>query len=179
MRDPAAKRLDDITADLADVLRHADTLLDDWAKFGANVRAQVEREAAQVATAVSDATGVAIERAASAQLATLRVEVTQLEARVRTAARIAAEQRTQDRGLLAGIAAGVAIAIALLVVLVVRSPAAATTAPPPAPIRVEPAGAPMPDARPLDAPLAPEVSVPADAAPAPPDAAPKLPPRHK
>ncbi|HTR55022.1 MAG TPA: hypothetical protein VMJ10_30260 [Kofleriaceae bacterium] len=168
--DPAAKRLDDLSANLAEVLRHADALLDEWARFGASVRAQVEREAGQVASAVGDATGVAIERAASAQLANLRAEVAQLEQRVRAAARIVADQRAHDRRLLGGIAAGVAIAIALLVVLVVRGPnTAAGVSIAPEPIRVEPASVPPPDARPVDAAI--------DAPAPPPDAA--RPPRHR
>jgi hypothetical protein len=171
MPDPAAKRLDEISANLAEVLRHADALLDEWARFGAGVRAQVEREAEQVAGAVADATGAAIERAASAQLASLRAEVAQLEQRVRAASRIVAEQRAHDRRLLGGIAAGVAVAIALLVVLVAlvaRGPgsAQAPVAPAPEPIRVEPASTPPPDAR-IDAPAPAEAPPPADAATAP------------
>jgi hypothetical protein len=138
MRDPAAKRLDDISANLADVLHHADVLLDEWARFGATVRAQVAREAETVAGAVGDATGVAIERAASAQLANLRAEIAQLEARVRAASRFVAEQRATDRRLLGGIAAGVAIAIALLVVLVARGAASTPAAVVPEPIRIDP-----------------------------------------
>jgi hypothetical protein len=107
------------------------------------VRAQVEREAEHVAGAVADATGAAIERAATARLASLRAEVAQLEQRVRAASRIVAEQRAHDRRLLGGIAAGVASAIALLVVLVARGPGVAPAAvPPPEPIRVEPASLP-------------------------------------
>jgi len=171
--DPAVKRLDDLSANLADVLRHADALLDEWARFGASVRAQVEREAAQVGGAVADATGAAVERAASAQLANLRAEIVQLEQRVRAAARIVAEQRATDRRLLGGIAAGVAIAIALLVVLVARGPGAAPApaTPAPEPVRVEPASLPPPDARPLDAAIAPID------APPPPDAV--RAPRHR
>ena len=172
MADPAAKHLDDLSANLAEVLRHADALLDEWARFGASVRAEVEREARHVAAAVGGATGAAIERAASAQLANLRVEVAQLEQRVRAASRIVAEQHAHDRRLLGGIAAGVAVAIALLVVLVARGPSSAPAAAPlaPEPVRIEPASVPPPDARPIDAAI--------DApAPPPPDAA--RPPRHR
>jgi hypothetical protein len=168
MGDPAAKRLDDISADLADVLRHADALLDEWARFGATVRAQVAREADQVATAVADATGGAIERAASAQLANLRVELAQLEARLRAASRVTADQRVHERRMLAGIAAGIAVAVALLVVLVARSPSASPAMVVPEPVRIEPASIPPPDARPADA----AVDAPPDAPPPPVDAAP-------
>jgi len=175
MRDPAAKRLDDISEDLADVLRHADALLDEWARFGATVRAQVAQEVEGVATAVADATGVAVERAASAQLANLRAEVALLEQRVRAATRFVADQRATDRRLLGGIAAGVAVAITLLVVLVARSFATVPPAVVPEPVRIEAATA-TPDARPIDAAV--DAFVPEDAPPSPPaDAA--RPPRHR
>jgi len=174
MPDPAGKRLDDLSANLAEVLRHADALLDEWARFGASVRAQVEREAGEVAAAVADATGAAVERAASAQLANLRAEVAQLEQRVRAAARLVADQRAHDRRLLGGIAAGIAIAIALLVVLVARWPAAQLPAgPAPEPVRIEPASVPPPDARPVDAPADASIGP-----PPPPDAAPRA-SRHR
>ncbi len=178
MRDPAAKRLDDISADLADVLRHADALLDEWARFGATVRTRRSNAKPRaVAAAVADATGVAIERAASTHSSpTSSAEVAQLEQRVRAASRFVADQRATDRRLLGGIAGGVAVAIALLVVLVAcswrrRRP---PVAPEPDPDRGRPHTATA-DARPADAPV--DAAPPEDAAPMPADAA--RPPRHR
>src|SRR5438034_11272916 len=136
MPEPAAKRLDDISASLAEVLRQADALLAEWSRFGASVRAQVEREAAHIGRAVADGTGAAAGRAVATQLASLTKELTQLEQRVRATSRAVVEQRATDRRLLPGIAVGVALAIVLLVVLVVRGPAAPQV-PPPEPARAE------------------------------------------
>jgi hypothetical protein len=162
MAEPA---LDDVSANLGEVLRHADALLAEWSQFGASVRAQVEREAAQIGRAVSDGTGAAVERAVRDQLAAMTRELAHLEERVRAASRGLSDQRAHDRRWLAAIAGGVAVALALLVVMVVRGPAAA----PPLALRVEPAQVaplqPPPDAHPPDA------AVPADASPPPADAA--------
>jgi hypothetical protein len=133
MADP---RLDDVSANLGEVLRHADTLLAEWSRFGASVRAQVEREAAQIGRAVSDGTGVAVERAVRDQLAGLGRELGKLEQRVRAASHVLIDQRTHDRRLLVGIAVGIAVAIALLVVVFVRGPVATAKADA-EPVRIE------------------------------------------
>ncbi|MEP6862357.1 MAG: hypothetical protein ABJE66_17155 [Deltaproteobacteria bacterium] len=156
MAEPA-RALDDVSAQLAEMLRHADALLDDWMRFGAEVRARVEREAAGVGAVVAQAVDGASERALAMRLAAVSTELERLEQRIRAASRIAAEQRATDRRILAGIAAGVGIVIALLVVLVLRGPTPPQLAPP----------------QPL-----PVVGPPVDAAPPPPpvDAAPPPPP---
>lgn len=165
MADPA-KRLDDVSANLAEVLRHADALLEEWSQFGASVRAQVEREAAQVGRAVADGAGGAVEKS----LATLRSELSQLEKRVRAAQLLVVQQRATDRRLLAGIAIGVAIVIAMLAFVIVRGPTVAEVAPVPAAVP----SAPPPDARPIDA-----APPPVDAAPPPPPADAAKPARHR
>lgn len=160
MAEPA-RALDDVSAQLAEMLRHADALLDDWMRFGAEVRARVERETAGIGAVVAQAVDGASERALALRLAAVSTELERLEARIRAASRIAAEQRTTDRRILVGIAAGVGVVIALLAVLVLRAPAPeVVTLPQPTPVF-----APPPDAAPPPPP-------PADAAPPPADAAP-------
>jgi hypothetical protein len=158
---PAA--LDTASDHLGELLRHADELLLEWSKFGAGVRAQVDREAHQIGNAVCDAVDLAVRRAAAegtaraiteqlgTQLAAVSAEVAKLESRARAASRAISEQRRGDRGLLYGLIAAVLIANALLVVMLVRTPA---------PVIVEPA----PVAKPLDAivpaPPPPKVELP-------------------
>jgi hypothetical protein len=160
MAEPA-RALDDVSAQLAEMLRHADALLDDWMRFGAEVRARVERETAGIGAVVAQAVDGASERALAMRLAAVSTELERLEQRIRAASRIAAEQRVTDRRILAGIAAGVGIVIALLVVLVLRAPAPPQLAPPqPLPVVAPPVDA-APPPPPADAPPPP----PADAAP--------------
>src|SRR3569833_4127304 len=128
MAEPA-HALDDVSAQLAEMLRHADALLDDWMRFGADVRARVERETAGIGAGVAQAVDGASVRALALRLAAVSTELERLEARIRAASRIAAEQRTTDRRILVGIAAGVGIVIALLAVLVLRAPAAPEVVP--------------------------------------------------
>ena len=167
MAEPA-RALDDVSAQLAEMLRHADALLDDWMRFGADVRARVERETAGIGAVVAQAVDGASERALAMRLAAVSTELERLEQRIRAASRIAAEQRTTDRRILAGIAAGVGIVIALLVVLVLRAPASPQiAAPQPMPVVAPPVDAapppppadapppPPPDAAPVKAPAAP------------------------
>lgn len=164
MAEPA-RALDDVSAQLAEMLRHADALLDDWMRFGAEVRARVEREAAGVGEVVAKAVDGASERALALRLAAVSTELDRLEQRIRAATRIAAEQRAGDRRILAGIAVGVAAVLALVVVLVLRGPAPpAIAAPQPMPVLAPPldAAPPLADAAPPDAATAP----PPDAAPA-------------
>ena len=145
MRDRALAQLDDVSAELAEVLRSADRLLDEWQRFGVAVRAQVDREASTVGNAVADAVDLAVQRALSAQLATVSAEIHKLESRARSASRALADQRVREQWWLYGIAGGIAVALALLVALVVlvaRGPAAESP-------RLEPPVAPelAPDAR--------------------------------
>jgi hypothetical protein len=130
-----ARELDDVSAQLAEVLRHADALLADWARFGAEVRARVEREAATIGTAVAAGVDAASERALAQRLAAVSIELERCEGRLRAAARVAHDRGAIDRRLLAGIAIGVGIVIALLVVLVLRTPEPPTIIQAPEPIR--------------------------------------------
>ena len=159
-----ARELDDVSAQLAEVLRHADALLDDWRRFGAEVRERVDHEAATIGTAVAAGVDAASERALAQRLASVSSELERLEGRLRASARSSAQQRTTDRQLLAGIAIGLGIVIALLVVLVLRHPEPPQIIQPPVPMRADTPtfDAAPPPSSPPDATVAP-----ADAAPAP------------
>lgn len=137
-RMPVHGPLDDASAELAEVLATADRALDEWARFGATVRAQVEREAATLGDAVATAVDVAVQRGLAAQLATVSAEVHKLEQRAKAASRALADHRDADRRWLYAIAAGVGAAIALLVALLVvaatRSPTTIVVPPDPQPI---------------------------------------------
>src|SRR6476660_6355683 len=99
MAEPA-RELDDVSAQLAEVLRHADALLADWARFGAGVRAQVQRDADVLGAAVADATAGAVagaidaatQRAIQTRLAAFTAELDRLEGRVRATSRAIVEQ---------------------------------------------------------------------------------------
>ena len=128
--------LDTASAHMAELLHRADELLLEWSKFGAGVRAQVDREAQQIGGAVCDAVDLAVRRAAAdgtaraiseqlgTQLAAVSAEVAKLETRARAATRAIAEQRRGDRTLIYGLIAAVLVGNVLLVVLLLRSPAA-------------------------------------------------------
>ena len=162
----------DATSDhLGEVLRRADQLLAEWARFGETVRAQVEREAGAIGDAVASAVdgaatrGVAasVDRTLAAQLgprlAALADEVGRLEGKTRAISRSLADQRTRSLTALWVIVAGVIAANALLVVLVVRGPREVPVIEP-APVMpavsapTEPAAAVVPDAPPPAAPPA-------------------------
>lgn len=142
---------------MAELLRRADDLLLEWSSFGASVRAQVEREAAQLGDVVVDATEVAVRRAAAEgtsraiadqlgkQLGALAAEVGKLETRARAATRALGEQRRGDRRLLYGLAGALLVANGLLVVLLIRNPPPVIAAVPSAP-----AIAPTPVERPVE-----------------------------
>jgi hypothetical protein len=130
----AARALDDVSDHLGEVLRRADDLLAEWSKFGGQVRAQVEREAAAVGEVVEGAIGRAaaagIDRAIGDRLRALTVELERLEQRTRAASRAVVEQRDGDRRILWAVVAGIVLANALLVVLLLRRPEAAPAAEP-------------------------------------------------
>ena len=146
MRD-AARALDDVSDHLGEVLRHADELLAEWGRFGAQVRVQVEREAGAIGAvvdgAVERAAGAGIDRAIADRLRGLSAEVERLEQRARAASRAVADQREADRRVLWIVVAGVVLANALLVMLLLRKPESVRS---PEPIRIEavapPAGEP-------------------------------------
>jgi hypothetical protein len=145
MRD-AARALDDVSDHLGEVLRRADGLLAEWGRFGAQVREQVEREAAAIGEVVDGAVGRAaatgIDRAIGDRLRALTVELERIEQRARAASRAVVEQREADRRILWAVVAGIVLANALLVVLILRRPEAAQVA---EPIRLD-APAPSPAA---------------------------------
>jgi hypothetical protein len=153
MRD-AARALDDVSDHLGEVLRRADDLLAEWGRFGAQVRGQVEREAAAIGEVVDSAVGRAaatgIDRAIGDRLRALTTELERIEQRTRAASRAVVEQRDADRRILWAVVAGIVLANALLVVLILRKPEAAPVA---EPIRLDapapsPAAPPAPSATP-------------------------------
>ncbi len=175
MRD-AARALDDVSDHLGEVLRHADQLLDEWSRFGVQVRAQVEREAGAIGNvvdeAVTRAASAGVDKAIAERLSALTAEIGRIEARAKAAARAVGEQRETDRRVLWIVAGGVVLANVLLVALWLRKPdappppapepvkvePAPVAAPPPAPPVVEPAAQPppvdagVPDAAPVASP---------------------------
>lgn len=150
MRD-AARALDDVSDHLGEVLRHADELLAEWGRFGAQVRTQVEREACAIGAvvdgAVERAASAGIDRAIAERLRLLSAEIERIEQRARAASRAVTEQREEDRRVLWIVVAGVVLANALLVVLLLRKPEPVRAL---EPIRIE-AVAPPPIAEPVQA----------------------------
>jgi len=146
----AARALDDVSDHLGEVLRRADELLADWSRFGGEVRAQVEREAAAIGdvvdAAIARAAGAGVDRGIADRLRALTVDLERLELRMRAASRAAAEERHGDRRVLWLVVAGVVLANALLVAVLLRRPEALLpVAEPvrlevPAPLSVDPAG---------------------------------------
>jgi cytoskeletal protein RodZ len=141
----AARALDDVSDHLGEVLRRADELLADWSRFGAQVRTQVDREAAAIGEvidgAVTRAASSGLDRAIADRLRALTTELERLEQRARAASRVVAEQREGDRRVLWIVVAGIVLANALLVALLLRKPDAAPVA---EPIRIESTAAPQP-----------------------------------
>jgi hypothetical protein len=134
----AARALDDVSDHLGEVLRHADALLAEWSRFGGQVRAQVEREAAAIGDvvdgAVTRAASAGLDRVLTDRLHALTGELERLEQRARAASRVVAEQRDEDRRVLWIVVAGIVLANALLVALLLRKPDPAPAA---EPIRIE------------------------------------------
>jgi hypothetical protein len=178
MREPKrvvrpAEALDDMSANMGELLRRADELLAEWGRFGAQVRGQVEHEAREVGNAVASAVDGAVTRATSARvdraitdqigarLAALAAEIGRLETRARAATRAVGEERRVDRRVLWVVAAGVVIANALLVVMLLRKPAEVKV-PLPEPVRVE-----QPVVVPADAAVEPVSTIDAVSEPAP------------
>jgi hypothetical protein len=130
----AARALDDVSDHLGEVLRRADDLLAEWGRFGAQVRDQVEREAAAIGAVVDGAVGRAaatgIDRAIGDRLRALTAELERIEQRARAASRAVVDQRGADRRILWAVVAGIVLANALLVVLILRKPEAAPVAEP-------------------------------------------------
>ena len=146
MRD-AARALDDVSDHLGEVLRRADQLLAEWSGFGAQVRAQVEREAAAIGAtvdgAVARAAGAGLDQAIADRLRALTAELERLEQRTRSASHAVVQRRDGDRRVLWVVVAGIVVANALLVALLLRKPPAMPVA---EPIRIESTTAPQPPA---------------------------------
>ena len=140
----AARVLDDVSDHLGEVLRRSDELLAEWSRFGAQVRTQVDREAAAIGEvidgAVTRAASAGIDRAIADRLRALTAEIERLEQRTRAAARAASEHREGDRRVLWIVVAGIVLANALLVALLLRKPEAAPVV---EPIRIESTAAPQ------------------------------------
>jgi hypothetical protein len=140
----AARVLDDVSDHLGEVLRRSDELLAEWSRFGAQVRTQVDREAAAIGEvidgAVARVASTGIDRAIADRLRALTAEIERLEQRTRAAARAASEQRDGDRRVLWIVVAGIVLANALLVALLLRKPDAAPVV---EPIRLESTAAPQ------------------------------------
>jgi len=152
MRD-AARALDDVSDHLGEVLRRADQLMAEWSGFGAQVRAQVEREVAGIGAAVDGAVaraaGAGLDHAIAERLRALTGELERLEQRARTASRAVVEQRDADRRVLWLVVAGIVVANALLVVMLLRKPVAAPVI---EPVRIESVATPPPAPEPAVAP---------------------------
>jgi hypothetical protein len=163
----AARALDDVSDHLGEVLRRADELLLEWSKFGAQVRAQVERETAAVGEVVEGAVGRAatagLDRAIGDRLRALTVEIERLEQRTRAASRAVVEQREGNRRILWALVAGIVLANALLVVLILRRPDATPVA---EPVRLDAASQPVEPAPGAAPPAGPNGGVNAGQAPA-------------
>jgi hypothetical protein len=140
----AARALDDVSDHLGEVLRRADELLADWSRFGAQVRTQVDREAAAIGEvvdgAVMRAASAGLDRAIADRLRALTTELERLEQRTRAASRAVVDHRDGDRRVLWIVVAGIVVANALLVALLLRKPDAAPVA---EPIRIESTAAPQ------------------------------------
>ncbi|HEX4421528.1 MAG TPA: hypothetical protein VH165_26615 [Kofleriaceae bacterium] len=138
----AARALDDVSDHLGEVLRHADELLAEWSRFGAQVRTQVDHEVSAIGEvvdgAVLRAANAGVDRAIVDRLRGLTTEIDRIEQRARAAARAVAEHREADRRMLWAVIAGIVLANALLVAVLLRRPEAAPAA---EPIRMEAAPA--------------------------------------
>jgi hypothetical protein len=159
--DDAGERLAELNDHLGRFLEHADQLVDDWARFGAQVRASVDGELGRLDQAVDTAIGRAADRAGRELAGTLDAQVAarvdrslgegvarlrgELDRLARTAHAIEAPggAKRPDLGRLTLIAVLIGNALLLIVLLVVllRGPA---TAPAPAVIRID-AGVAMTD----------------------------------
>lgn len=157
----AARALDDVSDHLGEVLRRADALLAEWSRFGAQVRAQVDREVVAIGGvvdgAVARAASAGLDRAIADRLRGLTAELERLEQRTRDASRVASERRAGDRRVLWVVVAGIVLANALLVALLLRNPEVAPVA---EPVRIESStGARMPQTGPVQG-HAPEADAP-------------------
>jgi len=172
----ASRPADDPLAALNDhlgrFLRQADDLLDEWARFGADVRVRVTADADRLGDAVATAVDASVDRAAArvtdqvaarltARLADLTTDLDRLSAQVRRASAIHLDQRRTSRLTLAVLALSIVSNVLLAVVLALLWPR--PVRPPDPPVEKgamdtsAPSAAPVPDAAVAD-------GAPADAA---------------
>jgi hypothetical protein len=204
---PAEDALAELNDHLGRFLRQADELLDEWARFGAGVRATLDaqlrevegafakgadaaaaRAAAAMNRSLEDAAAMRVDRVLGERVTALRAELERLERIARGVAGAQSQPRAPDGAMqriwIAVIAANVLLVVLIVLVLTRGSSTAPpplvttpATAPPPAAVDAAPSIDAAPP--PADAPLPPP-----DATPLPPDAAPavrggahRLPPR--
>lgn len=144
-------QLEELNDQLARFLQHADQLVDEWAKFGADVRRTVDAEVARIDGAVADATERALANTSAQvdRVAAERIEKTVEHAAARWRGdppRVASggggtatSAAAGGGGLARGVLLAVLVADALLVVLLVVALRQDTRAPAPSPAP-DPAG---------------------------------------
>jgi hypothetical protein len=177
--DSAGEALEELNDQLGRFLRQADALLDEWTRFGADVRTRVGGEVDRIGDAVASATDAAVSGVAAktsaalvARLDDVNAEIERVTRAARRASAAAAELRTErSRGLtVAWIALGAAVVSNVLLVIVIallmRDPSVPTPAITPVraepPLASEPVAAPAVDAGVPDAAV---IEISPDAAP--------------
>lgn len=147
-RPDAGAQLEELNDQLARFLQHADQLLEDWARFGSQVRATVDQEVARIEQAAAEAGERATRQLAGQvdKVATARVEkaigkgLERIEAELARAGRATAVPPPAappvDRRLVGGVIAANALLVILLLMTWLRGPARVT-----APISTIDAGA--------------------------------------
>lgn len=133
-RTEAGELIEDVNEQLARFLEHADQLVEEWAKFAADVRRTVDTEVARIDVAVAEATERALENASAKvdRVAADRIEKTVEHAVARwrgdpPAPRVAAggggtaASSATSGGVARGLVAAVVVADLLLVVLLVMA----------------------------------------------------------
>jgi len=128
-RSEAGELIEDVNEQLARFLGHADQLVEEWAKFGADVRRTVDTEVNRIDAAVAEATERALQNAAAQvdRVAADRIEKTVEHAIARwrgdPAPRVVAggggTSAAAPAGIPRGLMAAILLADALLVVLLV------------------------------------------------------------
>lgn len=140
-RDPGAQ-LEELNDQLARFLQHADQLLEDWARFGAQVRASVDGEVTRIGEATAEAGDRAVARAAAQidKVAVERVEravadgVVKLRAELDRAGRatavVAPPPPAPNRAVLGAVVLANILLVVLLAVTFLRGGKPATAPPP-------------------------------------------------
>jgi hypothetical protein len=191
---PEQDPLAELNDHLGRFLRQADELLDEWARFGAGVRARLDEQLADVEAAfargadsaaaraaqamargLDDAAAARVDRALGDRVAALRAELERLERIARGVGAAPAAAKAPDPALqriwIAVIATNVLV-VALIAIVWMRGGSSAAT--PPRAIVSQPAVAPPIDAAPPPPDAPPPDASPLDASP--PDASPARPP---